>query len=108
MNAAAKILMNYTDFSCFSKSNTQVFTNNCKVADARWEKAKDGLIFYISADRFLRNMVRAIVGTLISIGRGENTVESIKEIIESKNRGNAGTSVPASGLYLTKVVYPYL
>lgn len=108
MNRAAEILMEYRDFSCFSKSNTQVFTNNCVVSAAKWEVGREGLVFHISADRFLRNMVRAVVGTLVPIGRGEFEPEGIRNIIESKNRSNAGTSVPACGLYLTKVVYPYI
>jgi tRNA pseudouridine38-40 synthase len=108
MNAAAKIIMEYTDFSCFSKSKTQTFTNNCKIARAEWVETEEGLVFHISADRFLRNMVRAIVGTLILIGRKEMEPEGIREIIESKNRSNAGTSVPACGLYLTEVKYTYL
>jgi len=108
MNAAAKIIMEYTDFSCFSKSNTQTFTNNCKVSRAEWVETEDGMVFHISADRFLRNMVRAIVGTLMEIGLKKMRPEEIRNIIESKNRSNAGTSVPACGLYLTKVKYPYL
>jgi tRNA pseudouridine38-40 synthase len=108
MNQAAAILMEYTDFSCFSKSNTQVFTNNCKISRAEWVKTNDSLIFHISADRFLRNMVRAIVGTLLMVGKGEMQPDGIRNIIESKNRSNAGTSVPACGLYLTEVKYPYL
>jgi tRNA pseudouridine38-40 synthase len=108
MNAAAKIMMEYIDFSCFSKSNTQTFTNNCKISRAEWVEHERGIVFHISADRFLRNMVRAIVGTLMEIGRKEMTPESIRKIIESKNRSNAGTSVPACGLYLTEVKYPYL
>jgi tRNA pseudouridine38-40 synthase len=108
MNQAAAILMEYTDFSCFSKSNTQVFTNNCKISSAEWVKTNDSLIFHISADRFLRNMVRAIVGTLLMVGKGEMQPDGIRNIIESKNRSNAGTSVPACGLYLTEVKYPYL
>jgi tRNA pseudouridine38-40 synthase len=106
MNEAAKIMMEYTDFSCFSKSNTQVKTNNCKIIAANWEVTDNGIIFRISADRFLRNMVRAIVGTLIMVGRKEIEPEAVRHIIESKNRSNAGTSVPACGLYLTEVVYP--
>jgi len=105
MNQAAAILMEYTDFSCFSKSNTQVFTNNCKISKAEWVRMDDGMIFHISADRFLRNMVRAIVGTLLMVGKGEMPPEGIRDIIESKNRSNAGTSVPACGLYLTEVRY---
>jgi tRNA pseudouridine38-40 synthase len=109
MNEAAAIMMSYTDFSCFSRSNTQVKTNNCKISRAEWVKQDDGsLIFHISADRFLRNMVRAIVGTLMMVGRGIISPDGIREIIESKNRSNAGNSVPACGLYLTEVKYPYL
>ena len=108
MNEAANILLEYRDFSCFSKSNTQVFTNNCTINRAEWKREDDSLTFFISADRFLRNMVRAIVGTLMPIGRGEFKPEGIRNIIESKNRSNAGTSVPACGLYLTEVLYPYL
>lgn len=107
MNAAAEIMMTYRDFSCFSKSHTQVYTNNCEITYAKWLwEADDVLVFYISANRFLRNMVRAIVGTLISIGNDSTkSADSIREIIESKNRSLAGTSVPACGLYLTKVSY---
>lgn len=108
MNKAAKLLMNYTDFSCFSKSNTQVKTNNCKIDDAYWTENQQGIIFRISADRFLRNMVRAIVGTLIMVGKKEIRPEKVNDIVESKNRSNAGTSVPACGLYLTEIKYPYI
>jgi tRNA pseudouridine38-40 synthase len=108
MNRAANIIVEYTDFSCFSKSNTQVKTNNCIVQRAEWVYKNNALVFYISADRFLRNMVRAIVGTCMMVGRKEIEPEGIREIIESKNRSNAGTSVPACGLYLTEVKYPYL
>ncbi|MEY5069139.1 MAG: tRNA pseudouridine(38-40) synthase TruA [Bacteroidota bacterium] len=108
MNEAAAQLKNYTDFSCFSKSNTQTFTNNCQIKEAYWGKSEFGLVFHISADRFLRNMVRAIVGTLVEIGQGNMPPEAIHQIIESKNRSNAGASVPACGLYLTQVKYPYL
>lgn len=108
MNQAAEILKEYTDFSCFSKSNTQTFTNNCKITRALWQETEHGLVFHISADRFLRNMVRAIVGTLVEVGNGNMPPEDIRKIIESKNRSNAGASVPACGLYLTEVQYPYL
>lgn len=107
MNQAAAMLMEYVDFSCFSKSNTQVKTNNCKIENARWEQTQNGIVFKISADRFLRNMVRAIVGTLLTVGKGEMEPEGIRQVIESKNRSNAGMSVPACGLYLTEVRYPY-
>ncbi len=108
MNAAARIMMEYTDFSCFSKSNTQTFTNNCKITRAEWVYNEHCLVFHISADRFLRNMVRAIVGTLMLVGRKEIEPEEVTTIIESKNRSNAGVSVPACGLYLTEVKYTYL
>lgn len=108
MNQAAALLLNYTDFSCFSKSNTQTFTNNCKVTKAVFEEQGDGLVFTIQADRFLRNMVRAIMGTLVQIGKKEINLEDFKAIIESKNRSKAGQSVPACGLYLVKIEYPYL
>lgn len=108
MNEAAQIMMEYRDFSCFSKSNTQTFTNNCTITRAEWVKTDGGMVFHISADRFLRNMVRAIVGTLIKIGRKEMEPDGIRAVIESKNRSEAGTSVPACGLYLTRVVYPYI
>jgi tRNA pseudouridine38-40 synthase len=105
MNRAAEIIKEYTDFSCFSKSNTQVKTNICKISTAVWEINDDGIIFRISADRFLRNMVRAIVGTMIMVGKKEIEPEAVRHIIESKNRSNAGVSVPACGLYLTEVRY---
>lgn len=105
MNKAASLLFGYTDFSCFSKSNTQTFTNNCKVTKASFEEIENGLVFTIEADRFLRNMVRAIMGTLVRIGKYEINLEDFKAIIESKNRSNAGQSVPACGLYLVKVEY---
>jgi tRNA pseudouridine38-40 synthase len=106
MNKAAKLLFDYTDFSAFSKSNTQTFTNNCKIYAAEWKQETDNLIFTITADRFLRNMVRAIVGTLLDIGKGKLTTDDFKKIIESKERSNAGASVPACGLYLVNVKYP--
>jgi tRNA pseudouridine38-40 synthase len=108
MNKAAEIMMEYRDFSCFSKSNTQTFTNNCVISRAEWFPTDKGIVFHISADRFLRNMVRAIVGTLVRIGKKEMNVEDIRGIIESKDRSNAGESVPACGLFLTEVKYPYI
>lgn len=107
MNAAAALLLSYTDFSCFSKSHTQTFTNNCKITEAFFEFEEDSLKFSIAADRFLRNMVRAIVGTLIRIGRNEISLLDFTDIIESKNRSKAGQSVPACGLYLCRINYPY-
>ena len=106
MNRAAAMLKDYTNFKCFSKSRTDVKTYNCSITEAFWEQTEDELIFHISADRFLRNMVRAIVGTLLDIGLGKNSVEFLKEILKSEDRSMAGTSVPAHGLYLTKIEYP--
>ncbi|MFY7729643.1 MAG: tRNA pseudouridine(38-40) synthase TruA [Flavobacterium sp.] len=108
MNEAARVLFDYIDFKCFSKTHTDVKTFNCKITEARWEQHGNKLIFHISADRFLRNMVRAIVGTLVEVGLGKSTVQDVRNIIESRDRNKAGFSVPAHGLYLTKVIYPYL
>ncbi|MGN7514424.1 MAG: tRNA pseudouridine(38-40) synthase TruA [Allomuricauda sp.] len=106
MNKAAKILLDYTDFECFSKSNTDVKTFDCDVREAFWAIDKEKWVFTITADRFLRNMVRAVVGTLLDVGMGKMAPEGIHQIIASKDRGEAGVSVPAKGLYLTKVSYP--
>lgn len=108
MNKAAEHLLGKQDFGCFSKSNTQVFTNICTIKKATWVLESEKLVFYITADRFLRNMVRAIVGTLLEIGLKDKTADSIIDVIQSQDRSQAGTSVPAHGLYLTKVVYPYI
>jgi len=106
MNEAAEMLKLYQDFECFSKSNTDVKTFNCKISSAFWKEEGDLLIFKITADRFLRNMVRAIVGTLLDVGLGKLAPKDVKAIIKSKNRSEAGVSVPAKGLYLTRVEYP--
>ena len=106
MNEAAKILLEYTDFECFSKSNTDVKTFNCDVREAYWQDCGDKWVFTITADRFLRNMVRAVVGTLLDVGLKKIKSEDIHRIIASKDRSEAGVSVPAKGLYLTKVIYP--
>lgn len=108
MNEAAKILLNHTDFQCFSKVNTDVNTFDCTIFEAYWKKENDQLIFTISANRFLRNMVRAIVGTMVNVGLNKISVADVEDIILSKSRKKAGFSVPAHGLYLTKIVYPYL
>jgi tRNA pseudouridine38-40 synthase len=108
MNLAAAELKNYTDFECFSKVNTDVNTFNCDIFVAYWKQENDHLIFTISANRFLRNMVRAIVGTLINVGLEKLTLDDFKAIIESKDRNKAGFSVPAHGLYLTQITYAYL
>ena len=105
MNQAADILLSYEDFECFSKTKTDVKTFLCDINYARWSKTKKGYIFTITANRFLRNMVRAIVGTLIEIGLKKKTIEDLHEIIISKNRSKAGYSVPAQGLFLTRIEY---
>ncbi len=106
MNKGAEILSKYEDFSCFSKSHTQTKTNICKIIYAKFEQQDNMLIFTITANRFLRDMVRAIVGTLLNMGQEKINLDDLKKIIESKNRSNAGKSVDAQGLFLTKIVYP--
>jgi tRNA pseudouridine38-40 synthase len=106
MQEATNILFDYKDFQCFSKSNTDVNTYHCNIMKAEWHFVENEFQFTIKADRFLRNMVRAIVGTLINVGLGKLKVEDMHSIIKSKNRSDAGFSVPAHGLYLIKVAYP--
>lgn len=108
MNEAAKLLFNHTDFQCFSKVNTDVNTFDCTIYKADWKVENNKLIFTISANRFLRNMVRSIVGTLVNIGLHKITLDDFNTIIESKNRDKAGFSVPAHGLYLTEIDYDYI
>jgi len=106
MNAASKILFDYRNFKCFSRSNTDVKTYNCKIIKAEWTEQDHELRFTIKADRFLRNMVRAIVGTLVDIGAGKIAVNEMHDIIKSLDRSNAGASVPSHGLYLSRIEYP--
>lgn len=108
MNEATKILLNHTDFQCFSKVNTDVNTFECTIFEAYWKQEQNTIVFTISANRFLRNMVRAIVGTIVNIGLHKISLDDFDEIIKSKNRDKAGFSVPAHGLYLTKIEYNYL
>ncbi len=108
MNEGCQILFKHTDFECFSKVNTDVSTFNCVIFEAHWKQIGNKIIFTIAADRFLRNMVRAIVGTMINIGTEKITLSDFEKIIASKDRGQAGFSVPAHGLYLTKIEYNYL
>lgn len=104
---AIPILFNHTDFTSFSKLHTDVKTNNCKIEAAEWiEYAPNQFVFVIKADRFLRNMVRAIVGTLLEVGKGKITPEMVDDIIAGKCRGLAGTSAAAQGLFLAKIDYP--
>ena len=106
MNIATKVLFEYKDFKCFSKSRTDVKTYDCNIMEAQWFFNQGELHFIIKADRFLRNMVRAIVGTMINIGLGKISIDEFHAIIQSKNRSKAGFSVPAHGLYLIEVAYP--
>jgi tRNA pseudouridine38-40 synthase len=106
MNEASKILFEYKDFQCFSKSKTDVKTYNCDIIKAQWILKDEALHFEVQANRFLRNMVRAIVGTMINVGLGKISVDDLHDIIQSKNRSEAGFSVPAHGLYLTNIEYP--
>lgn len=106
MNEACSALFDYIDFTSFSKLHTDVKTNNCRIMHAQWTQQGDVWVFTVQADRFLRNMVRAIVGTLLDVGRGKLTVEGFRHVIEQKDRGKAGTSVPAHALFLVDVTYP--
>ncbi|HPF52352.1 MAG TPA: tRNA pseudouridine(38-40) synthase TruA [Draconibacterium sp.] len=106
MNEAAQILFEYEDFTSFSRLHTDVKTNNCKIMQAEWKKEETHLVFVIKADRFLRNMVRAIVGTLLEVGKGKLSLEEFRQIIERQDRGAAGASAPAHGLFLTNIEYP--
>ena len=106
MNLTCKYLLGKQDFTSFSKLHTQTHTNDCDVMIANWQQQENELIFTIKADRFLRNMVRAIVGTLLEVGEGKIIAEKIKEIIAKKDRSEAGVSVPAHALFITKIEYP--
>ena len=106
MQKAADLLFSHNDFQCFSRSKTNVKTYHCIIKKAVWKEEENQLVFTIAADRFLRNMVRAIVGTLLEVGYKKITIEEFEKIILSKDRRNAGTSAPAHGLFLTKVEYP--
>ena len=108
MNQAAARLLDYTDFTSFSKLHTDVKTNNCRITHAQWTREGDSQwVFTITADRFLRNMVRAIVGTLVEVGRHKMTVEEFCQVIERKDRCAAGTSMPGHALFLWDITYPY-
>lgn len=107
MNDAAARLPGYTDFTSFSKLHTDVATNNCRITHARWEQEGEQWVFTITADRFLRNMVRAIVGTLVDVGRHKLTVEQFCQVIEHRDRCAAGTSMPGNALFLWRITYPY-
>lgn len=106
MNEAASVLFEYTDFTSFSKSHTDVRTNLCRILQAEWVQVDDVWVFTIKADRFLRNMVRAIVGTLLDVGWGKLSIEEFRKIIESRDRTKAGISVPGNALFLMNIEYP--
>lgn len=113
MNEAAAILVQTKDFTSFAKLHSDAKTNICQVSEARWDKWHNnfgvpGAVFTITADRFLRNMVRAIVGTLVDVGRGKLTLDGFKRIIEEKDRCSAGTSMPPQALFLWDITYPYI
>lgn len=108
MNEACKALIGTQDFSSFQKVGTDVKTSVCDVREARWEEAPNGYVFRIKADRFLRNMVRAIVGTSMRIGKGQQPASHMAEVLAAKDRHAAERSAPACGLYLEHVVYPFL
>lgn len=106
MNRAARVLMEYKDFTSFSKVNTDTKTNDCTITEARWDRVgEDQWRFTVTANRFLRNMVRAIVGTLMEVGRGRMTIEQLRSVIEAKDRCRAGDSVPGNALFLVEVLY---
>ncbi|UCS95097.1 tRNA pseudouridine(38-40) synthase TruA [Echinicola marina] len=106
MNEAAKLLLKYRDFECFSKVKTEVNHFECEIKTAYWEQKDQHLIFHITANRFLRGMVRAIVGTLVEVGTGKMDKEGFRAILESKSRTKAGAAAPARGLFLSRVIYP--
>ena len=106
MNEAADLLLNYKDFKCFSRSKTDVKTYECSITEAVWKQEGNRLVFYITANRFLRNMVRAVVGTLLEVGQNKKSLDEFIKVIESRDRTKAGASVKAKGLFLTRVDYP--
>jgi len=107
MNEGARLLMEYDDFTSFAKLHTQVKTNICHLSIARWDEREDEWVFTIRSNRFLRNMVRSVTGTLLDLGRGKLTPYGLRQIIERKDRCAAGASMPPQGLFLTHVEYPF-
>ncbi len=108
MNKAAALMITHEDYGCFNKSGGQQFTTKCTISDAKWIIEGDLLRFTVSANRFLRGMVRAIVGTLLEVGQGKRTIENFELLLKSENRTLAGQAVPAHALFLEEVNYPYL
>ncbi len=107
MNEAAKVLMQYDDFTSFAKLHTDNKTNICHLKEAQWSREGEMLMFTITSNRFLRNMVRSVTGTLLDVGRGKLTIDGLRAIVEQKNRCAAGVSMPAQGLFLTNVAYEW-
>jgi tRNA pseudouridine38-40 synthase len=105
MNRAAKKILHTTDFGSFVKANNNHKNYLCNIYEAKWSMENNTLVFTIRANRFLRNMVRSLVGTMVDIGQGKTTIEELDEIIKASSRKQAGTSVPAHGLHLVKVTY---
>lgn len=106
MNEACSILLKYSDFTSFARLHSDNKTNICRLMSASWTETENSLVFTIRADRFLRNMVRAITGTMIEIGFGKLSLDDFKDIINARDRGKAGKSAPARGLFLTDIEYP--
>lgn len=106
MNLACRLLYNHEDFTSFSKLHSGAKSNICRIYHAQWEESENRLVFTIRADRFLRNMVRAIVGTMIEIGTGKLNIKDFDDIINAKDRCRAGKSAPAKGLFLVDIEYP--
>lgn len=107
MNRGGEMLMEYEDFTSFAKVHTQVKTNICHLYEAHWDREGELMVFTIKANRFLRNMVRAVTGTLIDVGRGALDYDGLRRVIEQKDRCAAGTSMPPQALFLAKVDYPW-
>jgi tRNA pseudouridine38-40 synthase len=106
MQRAAEIIREYTDFTSFSKRNTQAKTAICEIMESRWDLEKDQAIFHVKADRFLRGMVRALVATMLQLGREKISIDEFRHIIENKDCREASFAVPAHGLFLIEVKYP--
>ena len=106
MQEAAAIIKGYKDFTSFSKRNTQVKTFNCGIMESTWEWEDGCLVFNVKADRFLRGMVRALVATMLKIGRGKMTIAEFKDVIEEKDCSKASFAAPSQGLFLVRVNYP--
>ena len=108
INECCKVILETTDFTSFAKLHTDVNTNDCKVMHAQWKEVDQGYLFEIKADRFLRNMVRSLTGTLLDVGQGKLDVQGFSEIVKAKDQRRAGQSVPARGLFLVDIGYDNL